>query len=246
MDILSAMQHARLPRLLLACLTATLLWTGAATAQGLPPTVEADRQLQLASGEMEKEDKGGKADWPKAAAALKAAEATGVPMPANFDYHYGRALQATGQHAAALERLERYLRVHGTKGKYYSQALQLYTSAQAGKATADEAARQRAALDAAWVDVKTTWWNTDDLDDGCERAEARIERYAPSARNLDCSCQTGFINHPAWRDHQEITCTVTWQGNLLQEKRESFSGERKYRTHSGSGSVLEGMRSRQQ
>ena len=246
METPPAMTHARALRFLLACLAAALLWSGAATAQGLPPAVEADRQLQLASSEMDKEDKGGKADWAKVAAALKAAEATGVAMPANFDYHYGRALHATGEHAAALERLERYLRVHGTKGKYYSPALQLYTSAQAGKATADEAVRQRAAVDAAWVNVKTTWWDTDELDDGCERAEARIQRYAPSARRLDCSCKTGFIDHPAWRDHQEVSCTVTWQGNLLQEKRESFSGERKYRTHSGSGSVLEGMKSRQQ
>lgn len=238
------MRHRPVARALLPMLLATLLCAGAATAQGLPPAVEADRQLQLASSEMDKEDKGGKADWPRVAAALKAAEATGVTMPVNFDYHVGRALHATGEHAAALERLERYLRVHGTKARYYSQALQLYTSAQAGQATAQEAARQKAALEAAWVKVKTTWWNTDDLDDGCERAESRIQRYAPSARNLDCSCTTGYIDHPAWRDHQQVTCTVTWQGNLQQEQRQSFQGERKYRTHADSGSTLEGMKSR--
>ena len=57
---------------------AAFCFAGAAAAQGLPPAVEADRLLQLASSEMAKGEKGDTAAWSKAAAALKGAEATGV------------------------------------------------------------------------------------------------------------------------------------------------------------------------
>ena len=227
-------------RLACACLVACL--AAPAAAQGLPPAIEADRQLQLAASEMAKADRGDKADWALVAQALKSAEATGVRMPAGFDYHQGRALHAMGEHAAALQRLERYLRVQGQQGKYYSEALALFTQAQAAQAQGEAAQRRQAQIDAAWVNLRTRWWSTDETDDGCSRAQSRIQRYAPSARGFDCDCQIGYVNHPAWRDRQEVVCRVSWQGNLLQEQRSSFVGDRSFRTDGASGSTLEGMK----
>lgn len=216
---------------------------GSPLAQGLPPQVEADRQLQLAAAEMEK---AGAADWPKAVEALEAAAATGVRMPANFDYHLGRALLGADRPGPAQERLERYLREQGAQGKYYSEALQQYSLAKTRAEAARVAAAKQAALNAAWVKVKTVWRQDDSEDESCRPAKRRLTAYAPSARNIHCHCQVSDIDHPAWRDYTQSRCELSWEGNLIEEKRSSFNGDMSYPLRRGSRTFSETLRSVQQ
>lgn len=207
----------------LAAMAAALCLAGALQAQGLPPTIEADRQLQLAATEMDRKDD---TNWQKVAVALKAAEDTGVRMPSNFDYHYGRALQATGRHGEALERLQRYLSTQGSKAKYYSEALALYSSAQAGAAANQAAAEQKVREDAAWRWVTSTWSRIGQNTVSCDSLERRVSRFASSMRNFDCACDVKDIDHPAYRDDLQTVCKARWQGNLLLDKVSTFDQDR--------------------
>ena len=205
------------------------LWGGVA-AQGLPPAVEADRLLQLGSAEMAKGEKGDAAAWAKAASALKGAEATGVRMPENFDYHYGRTLHAVGQHKAAHERLERYLRTYGTKGKYYSEALAQYTSVQNALAEARVAAEKQAVVDRGWRWVRSTWTHAGDEGTDCYKATRRVKNQSSSARSIDCDCDVRDNDHPAYRGSLLTICKIRWQGNTVLDGETSYYLDRDYST----------------
>jgi hypothetical protein len=209
---------------------AAICFAGGAAAQGLPPAVEADRLLQLGSAEMAKGEKGDAAAWAKAAAALKGAEATGVRMPDNFDYHYGRALHAVGQHQASHERLERYLRTFGTKGKYYSEALAQYTSVQNALAEGRVAAEKQAVVDRGWRWVRSTWVHAGDEGTDCYKATRRVKNQSSSAREIDCDCNVTENDHPAYRGSLLTICKIRWQGNTVLDKASSFYVDRDYST----------------
>lgn len=209
-------------------LAAAFCFSGWSAAQGLPPAVEADRLLQSAATELEKGTKGGQVDWIKVGTALEGAEATGVRMPANFDYHYGRALHAVGLHAVAHVRLERYLRTQGTKGKYYNDALAQYTSVQSALADARVAAEKQAVIDRGWRWVTSTWRHAGEVGEDCGIATRRVKNLASSARAIDCDCDVGEVDHPAYRGKVETTCKLRWQGNLVLDKMTSFYASREY------------------
>ena len=209
---------------------AAFCFAGAAAAQGLPPAVEGDRLLQLASSEMAKGEKGDTAAWSKAAAALKGAEATGVRMTENFDYHYGRTLRAVGQHAAAHERLDRYLRTYGTKGKYYSEALAQYTSVQGALAEAQVAAEKQAVVDRGWRWVESRWVHAGDEGTDCYKATRRVKNQSSSAREIRCDCNVVENEHPAYRGSLLTICKLRWQGNTVLDKATSFYLDREYST----------------
>ncbi|WP_439518200.1 hypothetical protein [Hydrogenophaga sp.] len=215
-------------RSMFVALAAAFCLHGGTTAQGLPPTVEADRLLQLGAAEMAKGEKGDAAAWAKAAAALKGAEATGVRMPDNFDYHYGRASHAVGQHTVAHERLERYLRTHGTKGKYYSEALAQYTSVQNALAEARVAADKQAVVDRGWRWVRSTWVHAGDEGTDCYKATRRVKSQSSSAREIDCDCDVKDNDHPAYRGSLLTICKIRWQGNTVLDKASSFYLDREY------------------
>ena len=209
---------------------AAFCFAGAAAAQGLPPAVEADRLLQLASTEMAKGDKGDTAAWGKAAAALKGAEATGVRMPDNFDYHYGRALHAVGQNTLAHERIERYLRTQGTRGKYYSEALAQYTSVQGALAEARVAAEKQAVIDRGWRWVTSRWVHAGDEGTDCYKATRRVKNQASQAREIRCDCNVTENDHPAYRGSLLTICKLRWQGNTVLDKTASFYLDREFST----------------
>lgn len=209
---------------------AALCLAGATTAQGLPPAVEADRLLQLGAAEMAKGEKGDTAAWAKAAAALKGAEATGVRMTENFDYHYGRTLHAVGQHAVAHERLDRYLRTYGTKAKYYSEALAQYTSVQNALAEARVAAEKQAVVDRGWRWVRSSWVHAGDEGTDCYKATRRVKNQSSSARAIDCDCNVTENDHPAYRGSLLTICKIRWQGNTVLDKETSYYLDRDYST----------------
>jgi hypothetical protein len=211
-------------------LVAAFCFVGTTAAQGLPPAVEADRLLQLGAAEMAKGEKGDTAAWAKAAEALKGAEATGVRMADNFDYHYGRTLHAVGQHATAHERLERYLRTHGTKGKYYSEALAQYTSVQSALAEARVAARKQAVVDRGWRWVRSTWMHAGDEGTDCYKATRRVKNQSASAREIDCDCDVKENDHPAYRGTLLTICKIRWQGNTVLDQASSLYFDRDYST----------------
>jgi hypothetical protein len=192
-------------RSLLLGLAAFLLLLQGAQAQGLPPAVEADRLLQLAAAEMEK---GAQADWPRVASALQGAEATGVRMPPNFDYHFGRALHGAGRHEDSVKRLERYLQVHGTKARYYAEATQQYTSVLAALAEVRARAAAQAEVDKAWVRYHSRWSADGDYD--CTLARQRLDTLAYKARDVQCECRTREGGGIA-----QTRCDLRYLGNRL-------------------------------
>lgn len=108
--------------LCLGCLAMPAVW-----AQ-LPPAVQADRMLQRAAAEM---DKQGGGSPPVIVRSLEAARATGVRMPANFRYHLGRALYFLGESEESLAQIQGYLKEQGGQAKYYAEALDVYSAAEA-------------------------------------------------------------------------------------------------------------------
>ncbi len=196
------------------CLAVGVCWCGALAAQGLPPVMEADRLLQLAASETAK---GAGADWNTVAAALKDAEATGVRMPDNFDYHYGTALRAVKQFPAAQQRLERYLREKGTKARYYSEALQQYSSVQAALAAERAALEQQAEIERSWTWFQSRWRGLGEHD--CDQARGRVSAISRRARAIHCDCDVEVLtDHPNYRGMYRTTCEVRWQGNRLLDK----------------------------
>lgn len=118
----------RTGRLVRQALAAGCLLCALSPASALPPDVEADRLLLQASNEMAKENG---VQPTVVLQALEAAEATGVRMPENFNFHLGRALMQVGEAEAAIPRLDRYLTAQGKNAKYYKEALEALTNAQA-------------------------------------------------------------------------------------------------------------------
>ncbi|WP_066272190.1 hypothetical protein [Hydrogenophaga palleronii] len=196
------------------CISFSMCLLGAAAAQGLPPAMEADRLLQIAATEMDKQDG---ADWKTVATALRDAEATGARMPVNFAYHYGRALHAVRQHAAAQQQLERYLREQGTKARYYSEALQQYSSVQVALAAERAALEQQAEIERSWTWFQSRWRGLGQHD--CDQARGRVSAISRRARAINCDCDVEVItDHPNYRGMYRTTCEVRWQGNRLLDK----------------------------
>lgn len=111
---------------LLAFLCAGLLLALTATAQALPPAVEADRLALQAKAALDARD------FSTADEALSRMEALGVALPDQFFYLRGIAANGVGKYKRALKYLDSYLQRTGNKGKYYQQALTAYTAAETG------------------------------------------------------------------------------------------------------------------
>lgn len=235
---------ARWARLILLALAPVL-----ATAQSLPPTVEADRQLKAAGAEMRQDT----IDWKRALAALTAAEATGVKMPESFDFHMGMVLNETGDYAGAMQRLTRYLERYARRGRFYDAALEQLNLAerrQAQKLEAEQRARkadedriaaeakakqEQEEIDRSWEVRYFYYWIIDTEGRGyCSEVRRRIQ-YAVSSkatRNVDCQCRTENVDHPAMRGHTEDVCKGTFEinwkldpkGDLSEQKRSNKWG----------------------
>lgn len=112
------------------CLILLFLTLGmpiAASALPLAAEIEVDRLLQAASVSL---DKG---NYAEAVSFLENAKNLNVPLPANFQYHYGRALFGMNRLSSAEKAIENYLVRFGKKAKYYSESLSLMTKISVAK-----------------------------------------------------------------------------------------------------------------
>jgi hypothetical protein len=94
-------------------------------AAALPPEVEADRLL-LSAGE--KMDKGG---YTGAGQDLDKIKALGVKLPVEFYYQNGRYLAGMKNAVEAKKNIETYLDKAGKEGKFYQEALKLFSYVRA-------------------------------------------------------------------------------------------------------------------
>jgi hypothetical protein len=93
-------------------------------AHALPPQVEADMLMQ----EIAESTKAGKfSDQPEKFTRISGLKAK---LPESFEFHWGKALHENRQYPQALTHLETYLTKIGSKGKYYPDALALYTKSK--------------------------------------------------------------------------------------------------------------------
>lgn len=101
-----------------------LMLIAAMSAYALPPAVEADRLALKARSALDAKD------YPLAIASLTEMEKLGVPLPQSFHYLKGVAQNGSGKYYAAKESLEKYLKIAGSSGKFYKEALEAYNRAE--------------------------------------------------------------------------------------------------------------------
>lgn len=90
----------------------------------LPAEIEVDRYILAAEKHINSEQFRQAEDYLQRAIALQ------VSTPDKFYFLYGQVLLRNGKLAQAQENLERYLTKAGKEGKFYPQALALYTEAE--------------------------------------------------------------------------------------------------------------------
>ena len=104
-------------------------------AFALPPEVESDRLLLSASESLAAKD------FFKAVSDLEKVKALGTKLPANFQYHYAKALAGAGRHTSAKAAIENYLNTSGRSAKYYAEALSILNSSEEAISTRQAAYR---------------------------------------------------------------------------------------------------------
>ncbi|HEX5357053.1 MAG TPA: formylglycine-generating enzyme family protein [Aquabacterium sp.] len=93
-------------------------------AYALPTQAEADMLMQEIGQSMQANQFSDLPEKFERIAALKAR------VPANFEYHWGRTLFEVKRYDAAMAHLDTYITRAGSEGKYYADALGLYTKAK--------------------------------------------------------------------------------------------------------------------
>ena len=105
-----------------------LIFAGAVLpVSALPPEVEADRLLLSAGEKMDKKDYTG------AGQDLDKIKALGVKLPVEFYYQNGRYLAGLKNAAEAKKNLETYLDKSGKEGKFYQEALKVFSYVEANE-----------------------------------------------------------------------------------------------------------------
>jgi len=120
-------------KLVIALLFA-ISFNGTLIAHALPQQAEADKLMLEATAAMKAQDFSGAV---KKFARVKELNAK---VPETFTYHYGVALAESGDFSRAIQQLDAYITKEGENGKFYKEALEIYTKTEARQA---EAARQR-------------------------------------------------------------------------------------------------------
>jgi hypothetical protein len=143
-----------------------LIFAGAVLpVSALPPEVEADRLLLSAGEKMDKKDYTG------AGQDLDKIKALGVKLPVEFYYQNGRYLASMRNAAEAKKNLETYLDKAGKEGKFYQQALKLFSLVEANE---KRWGRFKANGDGTVTDTKTgLMWAAKDSGHGLSWANAK-------------------------------------------------------------------------
>lgn len=100
-----------------------LLWFSM-PAQALPPQVEADLLMKEIGEAMKAGRYEGLSEKFQRVAELR------VNVPETFEFHWGKTLYQSKDYEGALLHLDRYLSKSGSNGKFYTEALGLYSKAK--------------------------------------------------------------------------------------------------------------------
>lgn len=90
----------------------------------LPPQAEADKLAIEAKAAMDANN------YSVAAEKFARMERLNVRLPATFAYHYGVALSESGEYGKAKVQLDKYITKAGTNGKFYREALEMFTKTE--------------------------------------------------------------------------------------------------------------------
>ena len=104
-----------------------LLLNIAHNAIALPKEIKADQYMISVKMYLEKDN------HEKALEYMEKIVELDVKMPAAFYFKYGKSLLKTGDNVEGKRQIEKYLELEGRKGKYYQEALILFTEAEEGR-----------------------------------------------------------------------------------------------------------------
>lgn len=103
---------------------ALLLAASLQLAHALPANIEAERLAIQAHDALEAKE------YFKAMQHFEAMEALSTPLPEAFYFLYAKALIGNKDYNSAKIKVEKYLELYNSNGKYYADALKLYNSAE--------------------------------------------------------------------------------------------------------------------
>ena len=196
-----------------------LMLLAAMSAHALPPEVEADRLALRARSALDAKD------YPLAIASLTEMEKLGVPLPQSFYYLKGIAQNGNGKHYAAKESLEKYLKIAGSSGKFYKEALDAYNRAEQGGQRVmaeykDAQARYEREKESRQERINSCFQSA-------KRRYSQWEQDYSMAKRRQVSCSSGcFINcdrcRPLWDDLERI-------GSQQPEEPSEYDCQKRFR-----------------